>query len=1150
MKTGSRISRLLLALPALLGAPAALHAADWYLQANHALNQNWHSPAAWWSKPSGGGVNPSGISATDTYHTNGYTLRTPEINTANSFAGGTLIIDGGSVMVKQSPTNTLAVTIPALLSKSGASRTISNGTSGTQFVQIGEFMTTRSETTSINTAGSTRGLNIGVTTLHGDGDLNLVGDGTVTLSVTNGNNFFGTVYVTANTTLVLGSNTATKGSLVVEAGSSVTLNGNLTVTSAIVGGTTNGTDGPSGLKRTGTALTANTTYTAAQLQAAYPAIFVGGTGSLTVTRPALTVNAGNVVDQVGIGQLGVNLSAGKFWMFTTPNYRADLERLKVSMIRTGVYPSKNYTLHDMDIRVAQILNAGGVPLFVGPITKPNPPFTTEQQHLHNNFRDLSGNIGSGTMATNIAFLVQRYMAPPYNLATQYWEVGNEPDISVDYQVASPQEYIDIYQSVHNQLVASGLRDNVKLCGPVVAFEYGFAANANRTDNILNAFFAQCAAPLNGYQQVDVLTRHLYAEIYDWETNAPDPVENAYNLLNHPTEQVSFTQARIQPWNYRGEGAIQAKLREYGFPENVGTGITEFNVPLEMRHTITQGLWWLTYDHFSLYNPRNVLSSGFAFDIKTNPAMHYYQNNLPNHAWWATYIHNRLTGDEILEQHSSDPHLLVTATKDERYVYVQVLNRNDAAITASIAVSNAPVAGATVAEMFVMSATELPDVAVPTSLGTSFTYTFPAMTTRVFRYLRSDAPPVVPPPAPPSTNVVLDTTFDTAPGGMVTYQTGTFTPGVLNGNLKLTHNSANLTTAVVFAGQPLASSQKRMQARFGYRIDSGHAGSGFVFGAYSANPGQHGAALTGLGFYQQPNVLFGVKVQAKGTEPDLIAITPAPVTANVDGLASQPLPVYPWGYATDMFVVVDYDGDAGTVRTRLYQGTSDTGTPAADLTNRLGNPGTLPAGTVFGFTSSTASFSQINLIQNLRITTDNGAGGPTTPGTTFTLQGWTAAPWNAVNLATSFSAGFSPDGTPVTLTFANAKTGVDITTPATPNFAPAVNSSFGFETTGFGVGNSGLGRFERGESFTLQATHALAIQQITWREYTGDEVLHIKWTQGGVVQQQLFNVTANPQNFTVIKADANTPVVFTNVSASTTNLSGRLRIEQVRTALLH
>src|SRR5690606_6245892 len=105
---------------------------------------------------------------------------------------------------------------------------------------------------------------------------------------------------------------------------------------------------------------------------------------------------------------------------------------------------------------------------------------------------------------------------------------------------------------------------------------------------------------------------------------------------------------------------------------------------------------------------------------------------------------------------------------------------------------------------------------------------------------------------------------------------------------------------------------------------------------------------------------------KGHGPDQIAITPAPVSPNVDGLASQPLPPFKWGYGEDMFVVIDYDGDARTVRARLYKGPDDSVEPAADIINRLGNPGTLPAGTVFGFTASTADFSQINLIQSLKI----------------------------------------------------------------------------------------------------------------------------------------------------------------------------------------
>jgi hypothetical protein len=272
---------------------------------------------------------------------------------------------------------------------------------------------------------------------------------------------------------------------------------------------------------------------------------------------------------------------------------------------------------------------------------------------------------------------------------------------------------------------------------------------------------------------------------------------------------------------------------------------------------------------------------------------------------------------------------------------------------------------------------------------------------------------------------------------------------------------------------------------------------------------------------------------------------------VDSYASHPLVNYPVGYDTPMFVAVDYDGDASFIRVRLYEGSDDTGTLVADIVNRVGVPASLPAGTVFGFTSSTASFAQINWINDLKITTDNGVNGaPATPGATFTIQSWTGAPWYAASLATNFSGGFVSDGAAFTMTFANPKTGVNVTTPAAPDFSGAANSYFGFEGTGFGVGNSTTGRFDRGESFTLTATHAFVIQQIKFRELSGDEVLHIQWTQGGAAQQQLFNITTYPQVFTGVHADANTPVTITNASPTSSPLTGRLRVEQISAALLH
>jgi len=174
------------------------------------------------------------------------------------------------------------------------------------------------------------------------------------------------------------------------------------------------------------------------------------------------------------------------------------------------------------------------------------------------------------------------------------------------------------------------------------------------------------------------------------------------------------------------------------------------------------------------------------------------------------------------------------------------------------------------------------------------------------------------------------------------------------------------------------------------------------------------------------------------------------------------------------------------------------------------------------------------------------------GSTLVMNNWTSYPFNGVAGGTSFTGSLvAPEngGTSGTMTFANPKSGVDVTVPSAPNFTGAVASTFGFEATGFGVGSTIIGRFERGESFTLQCAHQFQLNQIFWAEFTGDEVVHIKWTRAGVVNQQVFNITSSQFAFTDLIADANTPVVFTNVSPSTANLSGRLRLSTILTALV-
>ena len=175
-----------------------------------------------------------------------------------------------------------------------------------------------------------------------------------------------------------------------------------------------------------------------------------------------------------------------------------------------------------------------------------------------------------------------------------------------------------------------------------------------------------------------------------------------------------------------------------------------------------------------------------------------------------------------------------------------------------------------------------------------------------------------------------------------------------------------------------------------------------------------------------------------------------------------------------------------------------------------------------------------------------------PGSSLILQSWTAYPFNGVAGGAGFSGAIvAPEngGTTATMSFANPKSGVNVTDPANPDFSASVASTFGFEATGFGVGGTTVGRFERGESFTLTCPHRFRLNQINWAEYTGDEVVHLKWTRDGVVQQQTFAINDARYAFADVIADANTPVVITNVSASTANLSGRLRFTTILTALV-
>jgi hypothetical protein len=693
--------------------------------------------------------------------------------------------------------------------------------------------------------------------------------------------------------------------------------------------------------------------------------------------PTITVDMNNVVRQVPAGLGGVCM-AGDFWDTVTPNYRDDLLKARVGLVRIVGYPTdttdpaKIGSVAALDRKVAQIINAGATPLFIQPIeSNSNTLFKNALLRLDGTFYPTGDTTPiNQRVATNITYLVSRYRSAPFNLTTQYWEVGNEPDIvEGGYRVATAQEYVDFFRLAHQRLEDSGVRNNVLLAGPVTSWDYGYDA---WRDSIINAFLDQCGG------MVDIVTRHQYSAIRWWESIP----FTSQSLLNSPKQTLHFDHT-VLGYSGRGELRLQQAMDTYGLLGSVGTGITEMNlfpnqsdpanppptpVP-DWAHTITQGLYFVLANRNTLYNPRSLVATGFQFD-RNNHFLSYYQNSAPSFPYWATYIHGVLTGNELLAQTSSNSSLVVAGSKDPKYVYILVLNRNETtALTPSITLSNA--SSLVEPTVFTFSATQTPltGTSISAPLPT-FSLSMPALTAKVVRFRRSNAPTPPTPPAPPTTTH-FTTSFDSSPTGIQIYHgyTGTtpFVPVVSSGQLHLTHTVPNTHAAVIFNGQPLPAARTRAQIRFNFNVVHPNA-EGFVFGAYSASPGAVGIGGQSLGYYGQNNRLWGVKID---NNLDQVAIIPAATTATVDGWATQSIAPY---NNTNMFMVIDYDGGSGTLRARMYQGTSEAGTLRADVTNRVGVPSSLPTGTVFGFTGATSGYTQTTYIYDLSILADNGSGG--------------------------------------------------------------------------------------------------------------------------------------------------------------------------------
>lgn len=441
----------------------------------------------------------------------------------------------------------------------------------------------------------------------------------------------------------------------------------------------------------------------------------------------ISVDASVVVRRVprGIGGVCIN---GHTPEFATNgqgiNFQGDLEAARVGLVRTVGYPDDKLPGHDVvyvDRNVRAIVRAGATPLFVQYIA-PGLPYLRSLR---------SDGVGetSGTVTTNLVALVRRYLGAPYNLRTQYWEIGNEPEGTIDYKIPRASDYTGIFNACHDALVAAGLRDHVVLCGPAVGSPYGFPPGGYNTQ-IIDQVLTDCA------HSVDVVTYHTYAG-----ATSTDALLNAPFNLDDMEDS-----ARIGGVPY-GMPVLLERMRRVRFGRpNVGVGITEHNTTTA-HHEIASGLWNLALTQYSLYNPRSRITTAFVFDdygAEQDGFGHYDAAKHRDYCYWALWINGNLRGSDVVARRVTSAHngagrssLLVAATRDAAHLFVEVINRSPNAIEERVVVRAKNLLGEPM--VFSMAAGVLPNRSQMMRMGQDFHYRFPPLSASVFCFPLGSVP---------------------------------------------------------------------------------------------------------------------------------------------------------------------------------------------------------------------------------------------------------------------------------------------------------------------------------------------------------------------------------------------------------------------------
>lgn len=479
-------------------------------------------------------------------------------------------------------------------------------------------------------------------------------------------------------------------------------------------------------------------------------------GAIAISAHAdVSVDAGKIVRDrpPGVGGTVIDAHSSRFATGAEGiDYGADLKRAKVKLVRNLTYPDNRAPDHDLayfDRNVQAITSAGAQPLWIQYI-KPDLPFLKE-----------NGSPG-GTVESNVVFLVKHYSAAPFNLRKQIWEISNEPDLKIDYQVQRPEEYAEIFNRVHDALVKAGLRESVTLCGPVISYPYKWT-NLTLHTAIMDDFLEKCK------HSVDVVTYHNYAGAPG--VNGVLTAPHKLDYMEDFTRKFEINPKTGNPKDVYGTPALLAKMDAVKLTRpNVGIGLTEHNTTTQ-HNRITGGIYNLAVTHYFLYNPRGRFTTSFVFDHyggRQGGHGHYDSNKTPNFAYWALWVRGNLTGDQVLEgvvtpnadkssvMKDKRLYLIVTATKNANNLYLEVINRDIKAIRDRVEVRGLPAAVSPAIHImaepdpFLGMAKEgepkpaplpkntvieriTPDKSTPSTLGTAFSYDFPPLSATIFKF---------------------------------------------------------------------------------------------------------------------------------------------------------------------------------------------------------------------------------------------------------------------------------------------------------------------------------------------------------------------------------------------------------------------------------